>query len=160
MQGNTPTQICTFCVKQSWACFASGRWHINPATRQLELLNPVPQQLLRLALSATSTIFLLLLGAAVLLCCLNLQGYIPPTHGLLFISRLAAFSQPGGSFSKASGVVLSQVGSAGCFVVAVFENILILLKKPPTTILVYNLMKVAINSVGPRGHIAHQASLT
>jgi hypothetical protein len=87
----------------------AGRWRINPITRQPELLNSPAQQLLRLLASAAAAAALLLAAAGVLLLCLNLQGYIPPLHGWLYSSWLAALSAPGGWFSKSSGAILSQV---------------------------------------------------
>lgn len=48
----------------------------------------------RVALSAAATLALALLGGALLLALLNLQGYIQPGH--VHMPWLAALSQPGG----------------------------------------------------------------
>ncbi|KAF6264369.1 calcium-activated chloride channel-domain-containing protein [Scenedesmus sp. NREL 46B-D3] len=87
----------------------TGRWRVNPVTRQPELLSSPAQQLLRLLTSAAATAGLLLVAAVVLLLCLNLQGYIPPHHGWVYSGGLSALSAPGGWFSKDSGAVLGQI---------------------------------------------------
>lgn len=78
----------------------------------MELRNPEAWQLLRLATAIAATGGLLVGAAAVLLYCLNLQGYIPPHHSLVFVRGLAATSQPGGWFSSDSGLIMSQVRQA------------------------------------------------
>lgn len=86
-----------------------GNWFLNPITREVELLNPVHNQILRFLASIAATLLLLLAAAVVLLVCLNVQGYIPPHHRFVFAADLAALSLPGGVFGPDSGLILSQV---------------------------------------------------
>jgi hypothetical protein len=56
--------------------------------------------------SIAATTALLLLAAAMLTVCLNIQGLIAPMHGLLYMPQLAALSSPGGLLSHG---LLTQV---------------------------------------------------